>query len=68
MRPHSWYLERPGRWIAEEAGATSHLPTETLHLTDAGLSATPGTLPASINSPAHTGAEAGEYCAIGRGP
>jgi putative CocE/NonD family hydrolase len=68
VRPASWYLERPGRWIAEEVGATSHLDTEMLHLTDQGLRATSGTLTRSVSSLAHCGADAGEYCAIWLGP
>jgi len=68
MRPATWVLERPGRWIAEDTGATSHLPAKTLHLTDGGLSETPGPLDAAIASPAHCGADAGEYCAIWLGP
>ncbi len=68
VRPQSWYLERPGRWIAETDGATSHLACETLHLTDAGLEKDPGTLTTSVASPAHCGADAGEYCAIWLGP
>ncbi|KIN61756.1 X-Pro dipeptidyl-peptidase family protein [Sulfitobacter noctilucae] len=68
VRPAAWYTERKGRWIAENTGATSHLPTETLHLTDAGLTPTAGTLTQTVTSPAHTGAAAGEYCAIWLGP
>ncbi len=68
IAPAAWYTERPGRWIAEAQGATAHLPVETLHLTDAGLLPTTGTLTAAVSSPAHTGADAGEYCAIWLGP
>ncbi len=68
IRPAAWYAERPGRWIAETTGATSHLPTETLYLTDAGLEAATGPLTQTVSSPAHTGAAAGEYCAIWLGP
>ena len=67
-RPAAWYLERPGRWIAEAKGATSHLETETLHLTDEGLSSAAGTLTKTVSAPAHCGADAGEYCAIWLGP
>ncbi len=66
--PATWYLERSGRWIAEAEGATSHLATETLHLTDQGLRAAAGTLNSVISSPPHCGADAGEYCAIWLGP
>ncbi|MFK7837872.1 MAG: CocE/NonD family hydrolase [Sulfitobacter sp.] len=68
VRPAAWYLERPGRWIAEETGATSHLQAETLNLTDAGLAPAATPLTAHIASPAQTGAAAGEYCAIWLGP
>ncbi len=67
VRPATWYSERPGRWIAEDKGATSHLAVETLHLSDAGLGA-PGPLMQTVASPQDTGMEAGEYCAIWLGP
>ena len=66
--PARWYETRAGRWIAEEHGATSHLPWRTLYLTNAGLSDGPGALQKTVNSPADCGAEAGEYCAIWLGP
>jgi len=68
VRPAAWYLERPGRWIAEKSGATSHLSAMTLHLTDKGLSPQESPLRQTVSSPAHTGATAGEYCAIWLGP
>ena len=68
MRPATWVLERPGRWIAEKTGATSHLSAQTLHLTDRGLSHDAANLDMMIASPAHCGADAGEYCAIWLGP
>ncbi|MDF1729198.1 MAG: CocE/NonD family hydrolase [Sulfitobacter sp.] len=68
VRPAAWYEERPGRWVAEPEGATAHLPRELLHLTDTGLSPEEGPLSAQVSSPAHCGAEAGEYCAIWLGP
>ena len=52
----------------EETGATSHLDTETLHLTNDGLSPTIRPLDRTVASPAHCGADAGEYCAIWLGP
>ncbi|MGC3936182.1 CocE/NonD family hydrolase [Roseobacter sp. EG26] len=67
-RPARWYTERPGRWIVEADGATSHIPHRTLHLTDQGLSDTPGKLDAKVASPQDCGAESGEYCAIWLGP
>ncbi len=68
VRPATWYLERPGRWIAEKSGATSHLENATLHLTDAGLTDATGPLTQPVSSPAHCGAGSGEYCAIWLGP
>ncbi|MEP1768704.1 MAG: CocE/NonD family hydrolase [Sulfitobacter sp.] len=69
VRPAAWYTERAGRWIAEETGATNHLPVQTLHLGPAGtLRAAPQTISAPVASPAHCGGAAGEYCAIWLGP
>ena len=68
VRPANWYEERSGLWVAEEYGATSHIPFRTLHLTDVGLSDGSGPLKAEINSRQDCGAEAGEYCAIWLGP
>jgi uncharacterized protein len=68
VRPAAWYTERPGRWIAEDQGATSHLETATLHLCDTGLSDSAAPLTAKVASPAHCGAGSGEYCAIWLGP
>ncbi|TDE36754.1 CocE/NonD family hydrolase [Antarcticimicrobium sediminis] len=68
LRPATWYAERPGRWISEPEGATSHIPIETLHLSEAGLCDTPGPLAATVRSPHHCGMAAGEYCAIWLGP
>ncbi|MBO9411164.1 MULTISPECIES: CocE/NonD family hydrolase [unclassified Ruegeria] len=67
VRPQRWYTERPGRWIVEEKGATSHLPVQTLALTKNGLGAS-GALDARIRSPQNCGMEGGEYCAIWLGP
>ena len=73
LKPAAWYAERPGRWIAEAEGATTHLPVETLHLTDAGMTGSgltdsPAPLAAKVRSPHDCGAAAGEYCAIWLGP
>ncbi len=68
VRPQTWYLERPGRWLAERGGATSHLPVETLHLTEDGLKPAPAALTARVRSPQDCGMAAGEYCAIWLGP
>lgn len=68
VRPAYWYVEREGRWVAEEYGATSHIPHRTLHLTNVGLSDGSGPLKAQIQSAQDCGAESGEYCAIWLGP
>ncbi|WP_299561386.1 CocE/NonD family hydrolase [uncultured Sulfitobacter sp.] len=69
LRPAAWYDVRPGRWIAEREGATSHLPVQTLHLNDDGtLGDVPQTIARTVSSPAHCGAASGEYCAIWLGP
>lgn len=68
VRPATWYTERPGRWVAEANGATAHIPVQSLHLTDAGLSAAPDELNRLVRSPHHCGMAAGEYCAIWLGP
>ncbi|MGB5865394.1 MAG: CocE/NonD family hydrolase [Sulfitobacter sp.] len=69
VRPAAWYTERPGRWIAEQRGATTHLPVQTLHLGEEDtLGDAPQTIAADVATPAHCGAAAGEYCAIWLGP
>ncbi len=68
VRPKTWYDHRPGHWIAEDKGATSHLNTAAYHLTDTGLSQSEGPLNAVVASPHHCGGSAGEYCAIWLGP
>ncbi|MEM1351712.1 MAG: CocE/NonD family hydrolase [Pseudomonadota bacterium] len=68
VRPKRWYEHRPGRWVEEEYGATSHIPNRTLHLTNAGLSDGPGAVRKTVCSAQDCGAEAGEYCAIWLGP
>lgn len=67
VRPATWYIDRPGRWIAEQVGATTHMPVQTLHLSDAGLGPDRA-LSAKVRSPHDCGMDAGEYCAIWLGP
>ncbi|WP_171134749.1 CocE/NonD family hydrolase [Ruegeria sp. HKCCD7221] len=67
VRPQRWYNDRPGRWIAENEGATSHLPTQDWHLTDSGMGAS-GPMDVRVRSPQTCGMESGEYCAIWLGP
>ncbi len=69
VRPAAWYANRPGRWIAEGQGATGHLSETGFHLTTNGLTREEGYCAAqTICTPAHCGADAGEYCAIWLGP
>lgn len=68
VRPQTWYTDRPGAWLAESEGATSHFPKRSLHLTDSGLSSETGALQRSVRSPHHCGMASGEYCAIWLGP
>jgi putative CocE/NonD family hydrolase len=67
VRPQTWYTDRPGRWLAEETGATAHLPTQTLHLNNTGLGDA-GQLDRRVDSPATCGMQSGEFCAIWLGP
>ena len=67
VRPATWYTDRPGRWITEPEGATSHLPVEMLALSNAGLGEG-GPLDVTVRSPQDCGADGGEYCAIWLGP
>ena len=67
VRPARWYNERPGRWITETGGATSHLPTITMPLSNEDLGSDEQ-LDARIRSPHTCGLEGGEYCAIWMGP
>lgn len=67
IAPERIYDHRPGRWIAEDKGATAHLPVQTHHLTDTGLGPD-GPLTATVGTPQHCGMEAGEYGAFFGGP
>jgi len=67
VRPQRWYSERPGRWITEEKGATSHLTHLRLTLSDKGLGQD-GPLDRHVCSPQTCGIDGGEYCAIWLGP
>ncbi len=64
LPPKPWYEERPGRWIAQNAGSAQAL---NLDLGDGSLGAA-GSFETIVNSPADTGIAAGEYCAIWLGP
>jgi putative CocE/NonD family hydrolase len=63
VRPATWYAERPGRWI--EAGKPE---VRTLALGPGGTLGEGGAFDALVASPADTGMDGGEYCAIWLGP
>lgn len=67
VRPRRWYNERPGLWVTEDKGATSHLTKLSLILSDKGLGQD-GPLDRTVRSPQTCGMEGGEYCAIWLGP
>ncbi len=67
VRPARWYEERPGAWIAENGGATSHLESLELPLSDKGLGL-PGELNQKVCTSHHCGMDGGEFCAIWLGP
>ena len=64
VRPATWYSERPGRWINQEASAPM---TRRLDFGPDGLG-DGGSFTRDIASPQDTGADSGEYCAIWLGP
>ncbi len=74
VRPATWYSERSGRWISQDAGTCHVDPAGTAQATAFKLSdgGTLGDADAQtdtlIASPADTGMDAGEYCAIWLGP
>ena len=65
VRPATWYAERPGRWIADDGPEQA---AELWPLGPGGVLGEAGDFAASVASPAHCGAAAGEYCAIWLGP
>lgn len=65
IAPKSWYLERPGRWIAQDF---RNAPVQQWHMTDTGLKPSESPLNRVISSRQDTGSDAGEYCAIWLGP
>ncbi|AWC22560.1 Cocaine esterase [Aminobacter sp. MSH1] len=68
--PRDWYLERPGRWIAERQWPSPNIAARRLALGANGILAEDARLDAavSINSPQDCGMDGGEYCAIWLGP
>lgn len=75
VRPATWYTDRPGRWVTQDGAVAGR---ETMHeepvmnrnfwLGDGVLSTDVDVADTTVQSPAHTGADAGEYCAIWLGP
>ncbi len=63
--PQQSYTIRKGRWVAQNFRA---LPVQTLYLGAGGLADQPTPFAAIIDSPADTGRDSGEYCAIWQGP
>lgn len=63
--PKPWYETRAGHWIDQDFRGA---PRKVLHLSNSGLTPDPSPLQTSINCPASTGADSGEYCAIWAGP
>lgn len=68
--PRDWYLERPGRWIAERQWPSPNIATTRLALGVQGQLAEAAALdaPVEIRSPQDCGMDGGEYCAIWLGP
>ena len=66
VRPATWYLERPGRWIADDARIA---PQVTMALGAGSLGQEPsGPWSVLVDSPMTCGMQSGEYCAIWLGP
>ena len=63
--PKPWYETRAGHWINQNFRAA---PLQVLHLGVKGLANAPSPFQVTIDSPANTGMDAGEYCAIWAGP
>lgn len=68
--PRDWYLERPGRWIAEQQWPSPGITARQLKLGSNGQLSETATLTEklTINSPQDCGMDGGEYCAIWLGP
>ena len=68
VRPATWYIDRPGRWIAEQTGAAGQVPRRRWHLTDTGLDRAARPVRTTVRSRQDCGMAAGEFCAIWLGP
>jgi uncharacterized protein len=61
VAPRTCYLERPGRWVGEDAWPSPRIDWRPLHLSPMGrLTAVPQAGEASVNSPLWVGLTAGE--------
>lgn len=67
VKPKSWYLERPGRWVDQKT-PNEHSPVQPMYLGSEGLSLGATSFNKLIDSPQDCGIMAGEYCAIWLGP
>ncbi len=63
--PQQSYTTRKGRWVAQDF---RNAPRQTLHLGAGVLADQPEPFSLPIDSPADTGRDSGEYCAIWQGP
>lgn len=65
VRPRTWYEDRPGRWLASAGPKEAQ---ERWPLGPGGKLGAEGSVDVVVQSPAHCGIAAGEYCAIWLGP
>ena len=66
VRPATWYTERSGTWVAQDKGDNGS--EQKFWLGDGTLAQTEALTETIVASPADTGADGGEYCAIWLGP
>lgn len=71
VRPATRYVERPGRWIAEDEWPSSRIEEQRLRLSSHGLLAGEAgseSEPLLCQSPLRTGLSAGKWCSYSAGP
>ncbi|HSF95201.1 MAG TPA: CocE/NonD family hydrolase [Thermohalobaculum sp.] len=67
--PKTYYKERPGRWVAEEAWPSARVASRVFHLNAEGLGDKAGAEASlRIDSPMTVGLMAGQWCAHGLDP
>jgi len=67
--PRTHYVERPGRWVAEDRWPSSRIEASTWYLNQGGLGPSPGeSKRLQISSPLGVGLMAGQWCAHGLEP